>query len=71
MDATTARGRQTPLHVAAARGDAGLCALLLRHGADAGARAADGRTPLHGAAAAGDVRALGVLLEHGAAAGAA
>ena len=65
VDAPDVHGA-TPLHAAAARGQAGAMQALLRAGAAAGAAAADGTTPLHLAAAAGDEAALRVLLEAGA-----
>eukprot|EP00911_Craspedida_sp_UC1_P000296 UC1_evm1s225 len=57
--------QQTPLHAAAAVGEAAVIGLLLEH--DAGtelvcARDVQGQTPLHLAAAANEVSAVGALL---------
>ncbi len=61
-----AKDGSTPLHVAAASGDAAAIRALLAGGADINARGKDGFTPLHGAAASGDVAAIRALLTGGA-----
>lgn len=52
---------KTPLMYAASRGDLGLCALLLSHGADATARDMLGRTAASWAQLAGYDRLAGIL----------
>lgn len=56
----------TPLHLAAARGDAGTVRLLLQHGADVRARTATGDTPIYVAAHWDQAEAAKVLLRAGA-----
>jgi len=60
------RMRATPLHSAAAGGQAKLVMMLLEHGADPNALQAGGLTPLHTAAQKGDVESIRALLFHGA-----
>ena len=57
---------ETPLHVAAAVGNAGAVAALANQGADLEALGRDGLTPLHRAAALGNAEAVTTLLEAGA-----
>ncbi len=57
------RGGDSLLHAGARRGDPALVRYLLRRGADAAARDAQGRTPLEVARALGQAAAVG-LLEH-------
>ena len=59
---------RTPLWLAASRGHAAVCEVLLRHGARASAAAACGTTPLEAAARGGHARAVAALLGGGAAA---
>jgi hypothetical protein len=59
-------GGDTPLHVAAARGQGDALALLLQAGADPAAANAVGETPLHLAVAAGHAAAVAALLAAGA-----
>ena len=61
-----AKDGSTPLHGAAASGDAAAIRALLAGGADVDARGKDGFTPLHGAAASGDAAAIRALLTGGA-----
>lgn len=56
----------TPLHTAAAKGQAAAAALLIELGADINAATPDGVTPLHAAAVSGETRALAVLFDRGA-----
>lgn len=57
----------TPLHSAAAAGEAGIARLLIAHGANVNAAQAElGFTPLHEAALNGDIEFAKLLLEHGA-----
>ena len=58
---------QTPLHVSAQGGRAGMTRLLLQKGADADKRDAAGRTPLFLAAGSGFPEAVRVLLASGGA----
>ena len=60
-----ARG-QTPLHLAAAFGQAEAAGLLIQLGADVNARSNDGSTPLHQAALFGRTGIVKLLLEKGA-----
>jgi ankyrin repeat protein len=55
----------SPLHVAAAQGDADVVRALVECGADTTALADDGRTPLHVAAEAGNVEVVRLLANHG------
>jgi ankyrin repeat protein len=56
----------TPLHVAATRGDARIIALLLDAGAEIDARGEYGHTPLHEAVGQGHIEAAKLLLSRGA-----
>lgn len=56
----------TPLHIACARGDAGIAELLLERGADPNAVGAAGVTPLHVAAYGGHRGVVELLLRWGA-----
>jgi ankyrin repeat protein len=58
--------RVEPLHSAAAAGDVGVVALLLRAGADPNARQHGGFTPLHSAAMQGNLSLVRALLAAGA-----
>jgi Ankyrin repeats (many copies) len=58
--------RQTPLHAAAAEGDAQLAQLLLQLGAQINARNKPGATPLFCACESGSVEVARTLLEAGA-----
>jgi ankyrin repeat protein len=64
----TTRGAfgNTPLHVAAVRGDVRAIVILLRAGADINAPGEHGYTPLHEAVEQGHAPAVRVLLDHGA-----
>lgn len=57
---------ETPLHLAAARGNVQATAVLLDLGADVGARDADGATPLHRAVRQGSIEIAKLLLARGA-----
>src|SRR5262245_50943132 len=59
------RGAQ-PLHYAVFNGDEDSVELLLKHGADVNAIAANGWTPLHIACAKGNESLVDLLLENGA-----
>jgi hypothetical protein len=65
IDPDTNKG-WTCLHVAACRGNAGTCRLLLERGADVAAREREACTPLHLAATYGRTEACAVLLDAGA-----
>jgi ankyrin repeat protein len=54
----------TPLHAAAAGRHAGICALLLKQGAEVNATQSGGYTALHSAAANGDMETVRLLLAH-------
>lgn len=56
----------TPLHYAASKAHLETAGMLLRHGAQVNARAADGTTPLMMAAYGGSEPMVRLLLEHGA-----
>jgi uncharacterized protein len=56
----------TPLHVAAIRGDTRMIALLLDAGAEIDARGEHGHTPLNEAVGQGHVEAVRLLLSRGA-----
>jgi ankyrin repeat protein len=56
----------TPLYIAAARGDARMCDLLVRAGADPAHPAPNNRTALHEAALSGNAHAVDVLVKGGA-----
>ncbi len=56
----------TPLHVAAALGEAAIAELLIQHAAHVDALGHSGQTPLHVAAKEGRVAVADVLLRHGA-----
>jgi hypothetical protein len=56
----------TPLHVAAIRGDAHIIALLLDAGAEIDARGEYGHTRLHEAASQGHIEVVKLLLSRGA-----
>lgn len=56
----------TPLHIAARKGELEDIAVLITHGADVNVRGDLGNTPLHQAAMAGQTRAVSRLLELGA-----
>ena len=58
--------RNTPLHVAAGKGDADMMAALLDGGADVEAREVDGATPLFFAVLSGRLAAVRLLLSRGA-----
>lgn len=58
--------QQTPLHWAAATGNAGITGLLIERGADIEARDFSGRTPMHLAAAGGSHAVARLLIESGA-----
>jgi len=58
-----AAGATTPLHAAAKRGHADLVSLLVRYGADAGARDALGNSPAHLAVQGGHMPLLVTLLQ--------
>ncbi|TYZ69479.1 hypothetical protein PybrP1_007368 [[Pythium] brassicae (nom. inval.)] len=66
LDVTPLQTGCTPLHHAALLGRAELCALLLRHGGDANARAGGGSSPLHKAALGGHASVIRLLLDSGA-----
>lgn len=55
-----------PLHAATAGLHRDVVVMLVRHGADVGARNAEGMTPLHMAAHAGDIELLALFLDAGA-----
>ncbi|QOJ14152.1 MAG: ankyrin repeat domain-containing protein [Planctomycetia bacterium] len=57
---------RTPLHTAAACGNAEAGAILIDHGADVNARDSGAETPLHGAAACGSREMVELLVRHGA-----
>ena len=59
----------TPLHLAAFKGSAAMCSLLLANGAHVDAENCDGQTALFEAAAADNLEAARVLLGAGADAG--
>ena len=59
----------TPLHVAAIRGDSRIITLLLDAGAEIDARGEYGHTPLHEAVGQGHIEAVRLLLSRGADAG--
>src|SRR5947209_8868630 len=59
---------ETPLHVAAIRGDTSAIAALLDAGADIDSRGEHGYTPLHEAAEQGHAAAVELLLSRGASA---
>jgi uncharacterized protein len=67
-DPRAARGNNfTPLHSAAMRGHAAVCAVLLEAGAEVNVQTnPQGYAPLHSAAFAGHIEAIRVLLAHGA-----
>lgn len=65
-DPVFAANGESPLHVAARRGDVALVALLAAHGADLTRRRADGRTPYAIAALNGNDAVAGWLAAHGA-----
>ncbi|HEY1170540.1 MAG TPA: ankyrin repeat domain-containing protein [Verrucomicrobiae bacterium] len=58
--------QNTPLHVAAVRGDVAAIAALLDAGADIQSRGELGNSPLHEAVAQGHLPAVRLLLERGA-----
>ena len=58
--------QNTPLHVAAVRGDLAAIAALLDAGADIQSRGEDGYSPLHEVAEQGHIEAVKLLLERGA-----
>ena len=58
--------RETPIHVAASAGHAGILSLLLEHGAKVDMRDESGRTPLYLASEFGQLKAGQVLLDRGA-----
>lgn len=62
-NATTRRARQTPLHLAAAKGHDGALRTLIGFGASPSKRNAAGQTPLYRAACAGAEAGVAVLLE--------
>ena len=66
VDLVDRRAGWTALYGAALHGQAGAVALLLAAGADANARATDGRAALHWMALLGQVGMASLLLEHGA-----
>lgn len=57
----------TPLHIAALRGDPGVARALLDGGADANAVGADGNTPLHAALAQAHLQVARMLIAAGGA----
>ncbi len=59
-------GDPTPLHAAAASGDAAAIGILLRHGADVQGLDQDGISPLHRAVQSGSIAAVDRLLAAGA-----
>ena len=65
-DPVFAANGETPLHVVARRGDAALCDLLVRRGAEIERRRSDGRTPYAVAELAGNDGVARYLAEHGA-----
>jgi truncated hemoglobin YjbI/ankyrin repeat protein len=66
VNARSGAERQTPLHMAARRGNVALGRFLLAHGADLAARSTRGETPLHRAASCNQPAFVALLLEHGA-----
>ena len=56
---------ETPLHLAAQTGDAVVCELLIKAGANIYASRADGQTPLHIATAHDHVEVVQILLKYG------
>jgi ankyrin repeat protein len=56
----------TPLHVAAVRGDVHIIGLLLDAGAEIDVRGEHGHTPLHEAAGQGHIEAVKLLVSRGA-----
>ena len=56
----------TPLHLAAKRGKATICELIMKNIADKNPKASDGSTPLHEAAKENHLDVCKVLVENGA-----
>ena len=65
VDTTLVSNLNTPLHLAAAAGRAGLCKVLLENGASFAVNSF-GNTPLHSAVHSGSLDVVALLLEHGA-----
>jgi len=57
---------ETPLHLAASRGNKSIVELLIQQGADVNAQSRDGSTPIYLAAFAGQKEIVEILLQHGA-----
>jgi ankyrin repeat protein len=66
VNARSGTERQTPLHMAARRGNVALGRFLLAHGAELAARSTRGETPLHRAVSCNQPAFVALLLEHGA-----
>jgi len=62
----TAEEGPTPLHIAAARNNVAMIAILIQSGADINARSDDGKSPLRAACDHRNFRAVQALLDHGA-----
>ena len=65
VDTALVSNLNTPLHLAAAAGRAGLCKVLLENGAKPSAFNSFGNTPLHSAVHSGSLDVVALLLEHG------
>jgi ankyrin repeat protein len=66
VSAGAREGQQTPLHLAADRGDREMTQILLEHAADVGATDEYGRSALHGAARRGHKDVAELLIAEGA-----